>query len=137
MLHVQFLIKCSFTFCGPGSSVDIATVYGLDGPGIDSRWGRDVPHLSRLTLGPNLPPVQLVPGLSRGKERPGRDADFSPPSSAVAMKEKSYISAPLLGRTACKTQCLYKGALFLLFPSKRSMWSCGLRRGFVASCLLV
>jgi hypothetical protein len=34
---------------GPGSSVDIATGYGLDGPGIEFRWGRDVPHLSRLS----------------------------------------------------------------------------------------
>jgi hypothetical protein len=25
--------------CGPGSSVDIATGYGLDGPGIESREG--------------------------------------------------------------------------------------------------
>jgi hypothetical protein len=25
--------------CGPGSSVGIATSYGLDGPGIESRWG--------------------------------------------------------------------------------------------------
>ena len=24
---------------GPGSSVGIATAYGLDGPGIESRWG--------------------------------------------------------------------------------------------------
>jgi len=24
--------------CGPGSSVGIATSYGLDGPGIESRW---------------------------------------------------------------------------------------------------
>jgi hypothetical protein len=32
--------------CGPGSSVDIATGYGLDGPGIESWWGRDFPHLS-------------------------------------------------------------------------------------------
>jgi hypothetical protein len=38
--------------CGPGSSVGIATGYGLDGPGIVSRWGRDFPHLSRLALGP-------------------------------------------------------------------------------------
>jgi hypothetical protein len=30
---------------GPGSSVCIATDYGLDGPGIESRWGRDVPHV--------------------------------------------------------------------------------------------
>jgi hypothetical protein len=48
------------------SSVGIATGYGIDGPGIYSRWGRDFPHLSRPALGSNQPPVQRVPGLSRG-----------------------------------------------------------------------
>jgi len=68
---------------GPGSVVGIATGYGLDGPGIEPRWGRDFPHLSRPALGPTQPPVQCVSGLSRDKERPGHDADPSPPSSAV------------------------------------------------------
>ena len=48
----------------PGSVVGIATGYGLDGPGIESRWGRDFPHLSRKTLGTTQPPVQWEPGLS-------------------------------------------------------------------------
>jgi hypothetical protein len=72
---------------GPGSSVVIATGYGLDGPGIESRWGRDFPHLSRPALGPTQPPVQWYRVIPGGKERPGRDADPSPPSSAVVMKE--------------------------------------------------
>jgi hypothetical protein len=33
------------------SSVGIATHYGLDGPGIEPRWGQDFPHLSRPVLG--------------------------------------------------------------------------------------
>ena len=51
--------------CGPVSAVGIATEHMLDGPGIESRRGRDFPHLFRPTLGPIQPPVQLVPGLSR------------------------------------------------------------------------
>jgi len=73
--------------CGPGSSVGIATGYGLDGPGIESRWERDFSHLSRPALGPTQPPVKWVPCISRGKERPGLDADHSPPSSAVVKED--------------------------------------------------
>jgi hypothetical protein len=43
-----------------------ATGYGLEGPRIESRWGRDFPHLSRPALGPIQSPVQWVPGPSRG-----------------------------------------------------------------------
>ena len=51
---------------GPGSVVSIATAYGLDGPGIESRWGRDFLHLSRPALKPTQPPVQWVPGSFPG-----------------------------------------------------------------------
>ena len=72
---------------GAGSSVGIATGYGLHGLGIETRWGRHFPHLSRLALGPTQPPVKWVPGISRGKEQLGRDADPSPPSTAAVKKE--------------------------------------------------
>ena len=51
---------------GRDSVVGIATRYELDGPGIESWWGRDFQHPSRLALGPTQPPVQWVPGYSRG-----------------------------------------------------------------------
>jgi len=44
----------------------------------------------------------------------GRDADPSPPSSAVVKKEKTYTSTAPMGRTACtEPQFLYNGALYL------------------------
>jgi hypothetical protein len=52
--------------CGPGSSVYVAISYSLEGPGIESRWGRDFSHQSIPALGPTQPPVQWVSGLSRG-----------------------------------------------------------------------
>jgi hypothetical protein len=53
------------SICWPGSLVDIATGYGMDGPGIEFRWGRDFPYQCRPTLGPTQPPVQWVQGFSR------------------------------------------------------------------------
>jgi len=52
--------------CGPGSVVGIATAYGLDGPGIESWWRQDFPHLYRPALRPTQPSLKWVPGLSRG-----------------------------------------------------------------------
>ena len=70
---------------------------------------------------------RVFPG---GKERPGLDADHSPPSSTVVMKGQSYTSTPPMSRTACtEPQCLYKGDFCLtlhylspvkLQPSKRN-----------------
>jgi hypothetical protein len=43
---------------GRDSSVGIATGYEVDGPGIESRWGRDFPHPSRPAVGSAQPPIQ-------------------------------------------------------------------------------
>ena len=65
---------------GPSSVVGIATGYGLERPGIESRWGggRFFAPVQTLYNG-----YRVFPG---GKERQGRVADPSPTSSAVIMK---------------------------------------------------
>ena len=82
----------------------IATRCGLDGPGIESRCGRNFPHLSRPALGPTQPPIQWVPAFFPGVKRPGRDVDH-PPASSAEVKERVELylystsgpSWPLLG----------------------------------------
>ena len=64
--YVQ-LMTVSRCLLGRDSSVDIATDYGLDGPGIESRWGAR--FSAPVQTGPGTYPASLqwLPGLSRGK----------------------------------------------------------------------
>ena len=94
---------------GPGSLVGIATGYGLECPGIEPRWGRDFPHLSRpahpasCTMG-----TGSFPGVKGGR---GVTLTPHPLLVPLVMKEYCYTSTPPMGRTACtELQCLYKGA---------------------------
>jgi hypothetical protein len=69
----------TITISGSGSVVGIATGYGLDGPGIES--GGDDIFRTRPDR-PWGPPSLLYNGyrvFTGSKERPGRDADPSPP----------------------------------------------------------
>jgi hypothetical protein len=56
MFFYTFFLKFELSFIqyGPGSSFGIATCYGLDGPGIESRCGRIFPHPSGPALGLTL-----------------------------------------------------------------------------------
>jgi hypothetical protein len=79
------------------SSVGIATRYGLDGPGIESRWEQDFLQPSRPALGPTQPPVQWVP--SRPRRKSCRCMAFTTYSilAPKLKKEYSYTSTPPLG----------------------------------------
>ena len=63
---MQYLPSLYSSVSGPVSVVSIATGYGLDGPVIESRWGRDFPHLSTPVLGLTQPPAKWVPGFPGG-----------------------------------------------------------------------
>jgi len=57
--------------CGPGSSVGIATGYGLDGPGKESRWGAR--FSAPVQTGPGAHPTSCTmgtvyfPGVKSGR----------------------------------------------------------------------
>ena len=81
--------------CGPGSVVGIATGYGLDGPGIESRWWRDYPHLSRPAWVPHSLLYNGYRVFSRSKERPGCDAEPSPLLVSWSWKSRAIPLLPL------------------------------------------
>ena len=63
-------------------SASIATGYGMDGPGIESRWGRI--FFAPVRTGPGSHPASytLGTGSFRGIKHPGGGVDHPPPSSA-------------------------------------------------------
>jgi hypothetical protein len=81
------------------SSVGIALVYGLDNWGSRVRFpagaGNFSLHHRGQNGGPTPPPIQRVIGAaSLGVERPGHEADHSPPSSAEVKSAWIYTSTP-------------------------------------------
>jgi hypothetical protein len=78
---------------GRDSSVGIATRYELDGPGIESRWGRDFQHQT----GPGAHPASCTMGTGSFPvvKRPGRGVDHLSSSSAeVKERVELYLYSP-------------------------------------------
>ena len=95
-------------FCyGPGSAAGIATDYGMDSPGNESRWG-EVFRPSIPALGPNN---WVFPG---GKLRPGRAVDHSPLLVPLSWKSRVVPPPTLWTTTGTVTGTLYTFYSFLL-----------------------
>ena len=125
---------------GPGSSVGIATGHGLDGPGIESRWGARLSAL--VQTGPGAHPASCTmgtgsfPGVKSGRgvtltaypflvpwSRKGRAIPLLPlwavrpvqSLSACTRVTFTFTSVPVQGCTLPLPQCLYKGDLYLYY----------------------
>jgi hypothetical protein len=89
------------------SSVGIPTGYGLDGPGIESRWGGETFHTCPDWLRAYPAPCKMDTESFPRVKRPGRGADHPLPSSAEVKNEYSYTSIPPLGPSGPVTVYLY------------------------------
>jgi hypothetical protein len=80
---------------GWGSSVGIATRYGLEGPVSNPGVGENFHTRPDQSWG--QPPVQWVPGFSLGVKRPGRGVVHPPHLAPRLKKEYNYIFIAHLG----------------------------------------
>ena len=102
---VIHLIMLSVRF-GRDSSVCIVTHYTLDGPGIESRWERDFPHLYILALRPTASYTMGIWSLP-GVNWPGSGVDL-PRHLDSSLKKEYSITLPL------GLQSRLQGELYLL-----------------------
>jgi len=96
-LLLRGILLAKSNWKGRDSSVGIATGYGLDGPEIESRCGRNFLHPPRPALRPTQPTVQWVPGLSQGSSGRGVALTTHPHLALRLRKEYSYTSTHPLG----------------------------------------
>jgi hypothetical protein len=77
--------------------VGITTGYGLDGPGIESRWGRDF-FFASVQIGPGAYPTSytIISDFFPGVKRPGRDVNHPPPPPRAEVKGRVelYMFSP-------------------------------------------
>jgi hypothetical protein len=73
----------------------IATRYGLDGPGIESRWGTRFSAPVQTDPGAHPASYTMGTGSLPGVKRPGRDIDHPLPSGAeVKERVELYLYSP-------------------------------------------
>jgi hypothetical protein len=111
-----YAVRCHYMWIiyinvGRDSVVGIATRYGLEGPGIESRWGRDFPHLSRPALGPTQPPVIGYRVFPEGKGGRGVMLTTHPLLVPRSWKSRAIPLLLLWARVAC-----YKVKPYLTLP---------------------
>jgi len=86
-----------YTKYGRDSSVGIATCYGLDGLGIESRWGARFSATVQTVPGAQPTYHTMGTGSFPGVKWPGRGVDHPPHLVPRLKKEKSYTTTPPLG----------------------------------------
>jgi hypothetical protein len=95
-MHKEGLVKCNLGLCGPGSSVGTATGYGLDGPGIESRWGMS--FSAPVQTGPGVHPAYCKMGTgSFSGVASGRSVTLNPRPFLLSMSENRvelYLYSP-------------------------------------------
>ena len=109
--HEYILLQCTVS---RDSSVGKATPYGLDGPGIESRWRRYFPHPSTQALWSIQPPVQWVPGPFPGVKRPERGVDCPPPPTTSQCRGQKKSTAVTLFHLWTPILCSRVNFTFLL-----------------------
>jgi hypothetical protein len=95
------------------------TGYGLDGPGIESRWGARFSAPVQTCPGAHPASCTMGTGSFRGVKR-GRGVTLTPHPLLVpwSWKGTAIPLLPRMGRSACtEPQCLYQGALYLYLLS--------------------
>jgi len=105
-IHTEIHIKHTFaffyfwfwlSFVGRDNSVGMATCYGLDGPGIESRWGAIFSVPVQTGPGAHTVSYTLGTGSLPGVRRPGRGVDHPQHLAPGLKKECIYNSTPRLG----------------------------------------
>jgi hypothetical protein len=72
---------------GSGSLVSIATGYGLDGPGIESRWGPDFP----VQIGPGAHPASYTMGTGSFPEVESSRGVTLTPHALLVLRSKNRV----------------------------------------------